>query len=108
MDHNFLNQVQQTLENNLSDPNFGISQLCNHLSVSRTTLHRHIVALTKRSTSLYLRSLRLQKARELLEDGEMNVSEVAYKVGFRSPAYFSRCFQEEFGMPPIEVLKGVR
>lgn len=73
--------------------------------MSRSQLHLKIKALTNRSTSHFVRGVRLQKAKELLQDGDTTVSAVARKVGFPDPAYFSRTFTEEFGSAPREFLK---
>ncbi|HEY0108823.1 MAG TPA: helix-turn-helix transcriptional regulator [Fibrella sp.] len=66
----------------------------------RTTLHLKLTALTGLSVSHYVRALRLRKAQELLTASALNVSEVAYAVGFDNPKYFSRLFSEEFGVSP--------
>jgi transcriptional regulator GlxA family with amidase domain len=68
--------------------------------MSRTSLHLKITALTGMSISHYVRSLRLRKAQELLTTSGLNVSQVAYAVGFDNPKYFSRLFSEEFGVSP--------
>ncbi len=102
----FLQQIQDTLVAHIDEQDFGIPELCAALGMSRTQLHRKIKALTGKSTSIYLRSLRLAKARELLENSDLNVSEVSYEVGFRSPTYFSQAFSEEYGVPPSAVKKG--
>ena len=99
----FLLKVQEMLEKHLSDENFGIVKLCVLLNVSRTQLHRKLKALTGQSTSLYIRSVRLQKAKTLLEQSELNVSEVAYKVGFKRVNYFSTVFSETYGYAPSEL-----
>ena len=65
-------------------------------------LYRKIKALTGKSTALYMRSLRLHKAQELLRTTQLTVSEIAYDVGFEDPNYFSRTFSQEFGTPPSE------
>jgi len=52
---------------------------------------------------LYLRTVRLAKAKQLIENQRGTISEISYQVGFSSPAYFSRCFKEEFGYTPSEV-----
>lgn len=98
----FLNLVHETLKTHLSDENFGIAELCEIMNISRTQLHRKLKALTGLSTSHYLRSLRLEIAKNLLEQSELNVSEVAFKVGFSSATYFSTAFKEEFGYAPRE------
>lgn len=98
----FLGVVHQTLEIHLSDENFGIAELCSTLNISRTKLYRKLKTLTGQSASHYIRHLRLTVAKQLLEETEMNVSEVAYKVGFSSPSYFSQMFKEKFGFAPRE------
>ena len=60
-------------------------------------------ALTGKSTTAVVRSIRLQRGRQLLLRTQLNVSEVAYEVGFRDPNYFSKCFQDEFGESPSSV-----
>jgi len=66
-------------------------------------MHRKLKALTGKSSSLYLRTVRLAKAKQMIEAGQGNISEISYQVGFSSPAYFSRCFKEEFGHSPSQV-----
>jgi len=98
----FLDLVHQTLEAHLSDENFGIAELCEALSISRAQLHRRLKKLTGLSTSHYIRSLRLNIAKSLLEETQLNVSEVAFTVGFSSATYFSKVFKQEFGFAPKE------
>ena len=74
--------------------------------MSRSNLFRKIKALTGQSVTLFIRNLRLEKAKGLLETTEMNVSEVCFKVGFTSPNYFSRIFQKVFGVAPSGLRKG--
>lgn len=103
IDELFLQKVIRTIETHLSDEQFGMSELCKALNMSRYNLFRKIKALTGQSTTGFIRSLRLEKAKELLETTAMNVTEVCYEAGFNSPNYFSRIFQERYGMPPSEV-----
>lgn len=99
----FLNLVHHTLESHLSDENFGIAELCEKLNISRTQLHRKLKKLSGLSTSHYIRSMRLDIAKNLLETTDLNVSEVAFSVGFSSATYFSKAFKEEFGSSPSEL-----
>lgn len=96
----FLVKIGNILDENLEDENFGIQELCRAMAVSRTQLHNKLKALTNKSTSIFIRSYRLQKARNLLSDTQMSISEIAYEVGFKDPSYFSRSFAEEFGESP--------
>jgi len=96
----FLLQAKSLIEQHLNDSDFGIPQLCQKLGISRSHLHRKLKALTNQSTSIFIRRIRLEKARILLRTTELNVSEVAYQVGFADPAYFSRLYTETFGELP--------
>ncbi|MEM1219198.1 MAG: ATP-binding protein [Bacteroidota bacterium] len=98
----FLNQLKQLLDDNLSDDAYGIPEVCRGLGISRVHLHRKLKALTGESTSQYIRNYRLRKAKTLLKTEDLNISEVAYSVGFKDPAYFSRTFSELFGESPSE------
>lgn len=73
--------------------------------MSRTQLHRNLTALTSLSTTGFTHSVRLHKAQELLQtDGdELTVAEIAYQVGYSSPAYFSKIFSDHFGYPPTRL-----
>ncbi len=101
----FILRMQEVIHNNLDDEDFGIQELCREIGVSRTQLHRKIKALTGLSTSIYVRSLRLKKARELLDSSDLNISQIAFEVGFRDPKYFSRTFAEAYGVSPNQYRK---
>ena len=102
MEGAFVEKFVEIVTQNISDENFGIVQLCKSLGMGRTQVHNKIKALTGKSTSLFIRSIRLQKARQLLQTSDMNISEVGYEVGFVSPSHFSRFYAEEFGEPPTQ------
>ena len=99
----FLQKILNTIESNMSDENFGVEELAKELYMSRSQLHRKLVALTGQSPSEILRNTRLLRAKELLQKKSATPSEVAFQVGFNSHAYFSKCFKEEFGISPSEV-----
>ncbi|MEZ4963432.1 MAG: AraC family transcriptional regulator [Saprospiraceae bacterium] len=102
----FLQKVIRIVEANLADEDFGMHELCRAVNMSRSHLFRKLKAITGKSTTVFIRTLRLKKAKELLMTTDLNVSEVAYNVGFNNPKYFSRVFVEEFGVAPSEVRKG--
>ena len=102
IDEKFLNKVLEVVETHLSEEEFSIEQFGDEVGMSRVQLHRKLKALTGKSASLYLRSVRLAKAKNMIEEKKGNISEIAYSVGFSSPAYFTACFKEEFGYPPSE------
>ncbi|MCB0617634.1 MAG: helix-turn-helix domain-containing protein, partial [Saprospiraceae bacterium] len=103
----FIAKLQATIEENLDDENFGIPEICKAIAMSRSQLHLKIKALTNRSTSHYIRAFRLMRAREMFGTTDLNVTEVAFEVGFRDVAYFSRSFSAEFGVSPRDYLKMV-
>ncbi|MCG8310863.1 MAG: ATP-binding protein [Cytophagales bacterium] len=98
----FITRLKNIVEERLTDEAFGIAELCAKIGISRSQLHLKIKALTNRSTSHFIRMIRLQKAKELLQQSDLNISEIAYCVGFQNPAYFSRSFTQEFGISPSE------
>lgn len=97
----FLQKAINFIEDNMDDSDFGRLQLTQLIGMSESQLYRKLKALTGKSTALFIRSIRLQKAMELLKTTTLNVSEVAYETGFSHPAWFSRVFKEEFGESPV-------
>ncbi len=105
LDENFLQKVLETVEKHLAEEEFSIEKFSEEVGMNRVQLHRKLKAITGKSPSIYLRSVRLSKAKKMIEDQQGNISEIAYSVGFSSPTYFSRCFKEEFGHTPSDLLK---
>lgn len=101
----FLNKILTVLEKNYRNENFRIEELYQHLGISRVQLHRKLIALTGQSTSNFIRSFRLHKARNLLLESDKNISEIAYETGFTDPNYFTRVFMQENGITPTELRK---
>lgn len=99
----FLNKVVSCIEKNVENSNFKVIYLARELGLSESQLYRKVKALTNTSTAVFIRSVRLQKAKELLQNKEFNVAEVSYKVGFTDPSYFSRVFKDEFNCTPSEI-----
>jgi DNA-binding response OmpR family regulator len=102
-DENFLSKVMQAIEKNMGEEDFGVEELAKEVAMSRSQLHRKLIALTGQSPSEVLRNTRLLRAKELLQKKAATPGEVAYRVGFNSHTYFSKCFKEEFGVSPSEV-----
>ncbi len=102
----FMQQVRSILEAHLDDEAFGISSLCRSLGMSRAQLYRKFQALTDQPVAQYFRALRLHRAKELLRNTGLHVSEIAFEVGFKDPAHFTRSFTEEFGVNPTEWRRG--
>jgi DNA-binding response OmpR family regulator len=96
----FLKKIISVIEKNIDDSHFGTLQLSFAINMSESQLYRKLKALTGKSTAIFIRTVRLHKARELLTTTSLNVSEIAYETGFSDPAWFSRVFKEEFGVSP--------
>jgi len=107
LQNTFIEGVRFEIENKLEDEDFGILELCKAIGLSRSQLHNRIKSATGLSTSIYIRSVKLNRAKYLLENSELNVSQVAYEVGYKDPSYFSRLFTEYFGNNPRNISKGL-
>ena len=101
-DESLLIKIDQFLDENLEDENYGVSELVSSMAVSRTQLHRKLKSITGKSTSRYIREYRLKKAHEMLQNDVATASEIAYRVGFASPSYFSTAFRKFYGYSPGE------
>jgi signal transduction histidine kinase/ligand-binding sensor domain-containing protein/DNA-binding response OmpR family regulator len=104
LDEKFLTKVLEVAETHLSEEGFSIEEFGNEVGMGRVQLHRKLKALTGKSPSLFLRSVRLAKAKKMIEEKQGNISEIAYSVGFSTPIYFTKCFKEEFGYTPSDFM----
>ena len=100
----FIQKLNTIIEANLDKEELCISHLCDGLVLSRSQLYRKMKKITHLSPACYIQFYRLQKAKELLQNTGMNVSEVVYNVGFSSHSHFTRAFNNQFGINP-SVLK---
>ena len=101
----FLKKARNLVEADIGNQELAIADLCEAAHLSHTQFYRKLKALTDKTPSQFVRSIRLEKAREMLETTQMNISEIAYSVGFNDPNYFSRSFQQEYGVAPSSVRK---
>ena len=106
-DERFLKKTLSLLEANISESNFGVEQLAGALSVHRTQLYRKLRAITGQTAVEFIRSVRLNRAAQLLQNKHDNIAQIAYEVGFSNPSYFSSSFYKQFGMYPTEYVKKV-
>ncbi|MDO6854067.1 two-component regulator propeller domain-containing protein [Cellulophaga lytica] len=103
LDKEFIQKVLVYINDNIDDPELNVESLASELNLSRSQFYRKIKALTNQTASEFLRNIRLQKAKQIIEMGNTNISEVSYKVGFSSPSYFTKCFKNYFDMLPTDV-----
>jgi AraC-like DNA-binding protein len=103
----FLEKVIVIIEKHLSDAQFDVEQLEDELCMSNMQLYRKLKQITGFSGNEFIRKIRLERAFLMLESGQFNVSEVAFKVGFNDLTYFGRSFKKQFQKTPSEVLGAV-
>lgn len=99
----FLIKFRDFIEANMSDSDLSIETVGAELGLSRVQLYRKVKALTGQSPVELLRTARLQRGREMLQNSDKTVAEVAYDVGFTAPSYFTKCFKDEFGISPSDL-----
>lgn len=98
----FVKRLDSIVYSRLGEQNLSVDKVAGLLHLGRTIFYKKVRGTTGYTPNEYIRVIRLRKAAELLKEGEKNVSEVAYAVGFDNPYYFSKCFKEQFGMPPSQ------
>lgn len=96
----FVARIRALIETHIDDERYGIDQLCRDAGASRSQIHNKLKKWTGLSATHYIRSIKLQRAKYLLVQTDLNITQVAYEVGFRDPAYFTRVFCESFGGAP--------
>ncbi len=97
-----MERIMKTINANLSDPDFNVERLTADVGISRAQLHRKMKEITGISTGEFIRNLRLEQAARLIREGKINVTQVAYSVGFNNQTHFSTVFKRHYGMTPTE------
>ncbi len=100
IDRKFINVFTAIVENNIDNENFLVDDLCKEIGVSRVQLYRKVKALLGYNINEYILDVRMQKAKYLLLNEDLSISEISYKVGFSSQAYFATVFKSKFGVTP--------
>ena len=103
MNSELVKRLTDIVEANLANENFGVEDLVREIGLSHISLHRKLKTISNQTISQFIREIRLKKAKELLLNDDLTVSEIAYRVGFGSPTYFNNCFHDYYGYPPGEV-----
>ncbi|WP_396168020.1 two-component regulator propeller domain-containing protein [Flavobacterium sp.] len=101
-DDRFLNKAIQIVEDHLAESEFSVDDFVTEMRMSRSSLHIKLKALTNKSTTEFIRSIRLKTAAALIKQSDLSISEIAYKTGFATPPYFSKCFKKSFGILPTD------
>jgi DNA-binding response OmpR family regulator len=103
-DEKFLQKAIDVVEKNISDSDLDIDLFTSEIGVSRMQLYRKLHALTEMTVKEFVRNIRLKRAAQMLIQKKMNVSEVAYAVGFKYLSHFRKCFRQEFNMSASEYI----
>lgn len=101
----FLQQLHEAINTNLTTTDFSVPQIAQIMQMSQIQVYRKLKALTGKTPTQYIRILRMKKAMELLTTTSLNISEIAYNLGFSDPNYFSRTFQLVYGKTPSSIRK---
>ena len=104
-DNEFLSRMNKVIEENFSNPDLNVNFLAEHLNISRSGLFAKIKTLADITPNEMIQVVRLKRAALLLRENKYSVSEVGYMVGFSNPSYFSKCFQKQFGIRPVDYAK---
>jgi len=107
MDQKFLHKAKATVEKNLSDSEYGVEDFASDMALSRSQLHRKLIALVNQSITEFIRTIRLNYAIGLLEKRVGTISEIAYDSGFNNLTYFSISFKKQYGISPSEYLNQI-
>lgn len=100
LDEKFIKSAVDTVERNIANADFSVEELSRLMGMSRVLLYKKLLSLTGKSPIEFIRSIRLQRAAQLLEKSQCTVSEIAYQVGFNNPKYFAKYFKEEYHILP--------
>jgi signal transduction histidine kinase/ligand-binding sensor domain-containing protein/DNA-binding response OmpR family regulator len=103
IDKEFIQKLLDYINKNISDSNLSVEELASQLKLSRSQLYRKIKAITGQTVNEFIRKIRLERAKQILDAGSANISEACFSVGFSSPSYFSKCFKAHFGILPSEI-----
>jgi signal transduction histidine kinase/DNA-binding response OmpR family regulator/ligand-binding sensor domain-containing protein len=106
-DEKFITRIMDIISKHISNSNFNLDSLSNEAGMSQMHLHRKIKGLFGQSPAEFVKTIRLKQGAEMLKSKTGNISEIAYKVGFDNPAYFSTCFRQQFGINPSEFIKNL-
>lgn len=101
-DELFVQQIVESVENNIARSEYSVEELCRDVAMSRMQLYRKLKALTGLSANEFIRSMRLKRAAQLLEQKQLTIAEITYEVGFSDLPYFRECFKKMFGVTPSE------
>jgi AraC-like DNA-binding protein len=105
LDEQFIQKALDLVDKNISNADFSVVDLSRELGMSRAYLYKKILSITGKSPVEFIRSLRIKRASQLLRESQLNISEIAYQVGFNNPKLFTKYFKDEFNTTPSQYEK---
>ena len=108
LDEQFIRKALDIVEQNIADSDFSVETLAEHVAMSRSTLYKKLMAITGQGPSEFIRTIRIKRGKALLETSQMQVTEIAYAVGFTTVKSFTMNFKAEYGMTPSEFLAAAK
>jgi DNA-binding response OmpR family regulator len=105
VDEKFIKKVLRIINEHISEEKFSVEELRKEIYMSTRHLQRKVMALTGKSPIQLIRSIRLYNAKKQIKEQKGTIAEIAYNLGFSSPAYFTKCFKDEFGYSPTDLVK---
>lgn len=104
-DEQFISKLNQYIEDKLSDEQLSLEMVSMHMGVSKSLMHNKMKAILDTNLSNYIKNIRIQKSKELLEKSELTLTEIAFECGFSTQGYFSTVFKNSVGMSPLNYRK---
>lgn len=105
LDQQFVEKAIAIVEENINNVNFSVEELATQLNISRGYLYKKMVKITGKTSLEFIRVIRMKRAQQLLTESQLQVAEIAYKLGYNSPKIFTKHFKEEFNMNPSEFIR---
>lgn len=108
VDNEFLHKAFKLIENNLANAEFDLEFFAKEMFVSRSQLHRKLLAVTGQPPGEFIRSFRLKRAAEMLLENRLSITQISLEVGFNDPSYFSKAFRQQFNCLPSEFVGQIK
>lgn len=105
LDQQFVEKAIQIVEENINNADFSVEELAAKLNISRGYLYKKIVKITGKNAIEFIRLIRMKRAQQLLAESQLQIAEIAYKLGYNSPKVFTKHFKEKFGITPSEFIR---
>jgi DNA-binding response OmpR family regulator len=104
IEQQFMESLKIVVLDKINDPDLSVEYMASNLNLSRSQVYRKVKSLTNLSPNDYIKTIRMETAKHILETQAVTIVEVSLQVGFTSPSYFTKCFKDTFGLLPMDVI----